>query len=69
MKSAEKSHRAGIELLQIAEQYKQYRTDLKDKEALKLAMLGNPDLAEDYLGYPVRHDAVNDVIKYLTSAR
>ena len=39
---------AGIELSGIAEVYKQFRSYLSDKEALELAMLGNPDLAEPY---------------------
>ena len=37
---------------------------LTDKKALKLAMLGNPDLAEPYLGCPVRWDAVDEVRKF-----
>src|SRR5215831_3582847 len=58
---------AGIELSRIAEVYKQFRSDLTDKEALKLAMLGNTDLAEPYLGCPVRWDAVDEVRKFLTN--
>jgi hypothetical protein len=61
----EQRHKAGIELCNIADQYKQFRSDLTDKEALKLAMLGNPDLAESYLGCPVRQDAVDEVRKFL----
>lgn len=58
---------AGIELFRIAEVYKQFRSDLSDKQALKLAMLGNPDLAEHYLGCAVRRDSVDDVKKFLTN--
>jgi len=57
---------AGIELSRIAEAYKQFRSDLSDKQALKLAMLGNPDLAESYLGCPVRQDAVDEVREFLS---
>ena len=56
---------AGIELWRIAGEYKQSRSDLSDKQALKLAMLTNPELAECYLGYPVRRDAVDEVRKFL----
>jgi hypothetical protein len=66
--SALQKREAGIELSRIAEVYKQFRSDLSDKEALKLAMLGNPDLAEPYLGCPVRWDAVDEVRKFLTNA-
>src|SRR5215475_3123556 len=66
--SALQRREAGIELSRIAEVYKQFRSDLTDKEALKLAMLGNPDLAEPYLGCPVRWDAVDEVRKFLTNA-
>ena len=48
--SALQKREAVIELWNIAEVYKQFRSDLTDKQALKLAMLGNPDLAESYLG-------------------
>jgi len=63
--TARQKHKAGIDLFRIAEEYKQFRSDLTDKEALKLAMLGNPDLAESYLGCPVRRDAVDEVRKFL----
>jgi hypothetical protein len=63
--TARQKHKAGIDLFRIAEEYKQFRSDLTDKEALKLAMLGNPDLAESYLGSPVRRDAVDEVRKFL----
>ena len=66
--SALQRREAGIELSRIAEIYKQFRSDLSDKEALKLAMLGNPNLAEPYLGCPVRWDAVDEVRKFLTNA-
>jgi hypothetical protein len=39
---------AGIELMEIAELYKQYRPEMTDKMGLKLAILGNPDLGELY---------------------
>lgn len=63
--TARQKHKAGIELWRVAEEYKQFRSDLDDNEALKLAMLGNPDLAESYLGCPVRRDAVDEVRKFL----
>jgi hypothetical protein len=63
--TARQKHKAGIELFMIAEEYKQFRSGLTDKQALKLAMLGNPDLAESYLGCPVRWDAVDEVRKFL----
>jgi len=56
---------AGIELMEIAEIYKQYRPELTDKVALKLAILGNPDLGELYTGCPVRRDALGQVKKFL----
>jgi hypothetical protein len=62
-----KKHDAGIELWRIAGEYKQYRSELNDKEALRLAMLGNPDLAECYLGCPVRWDAVDAVRQFLVN--
>ena len=49
----------------MAEQYKQFRSDLSDKDAFKLALLGNPDLAETYLGREVRRDAIDEVKRYL----
>jgi len=63
--NAEQRHKAGIELWNIAEQYKQFRPDLNDKTAFKLAMLGNPEVAESYLGCAVRRDAVDEVRKFL----
>ena len=63
--SAWQKREAGIDLFRIAEEYKQFRSGLTDKQALKLAMLGNPDLAESYLGCPVRQDAVDEVRKFL----
>ncbi len=56
---------AGAELWRIAGEYKQSRSDLDDKQALKLAMLSNPELAECYLGCPVRRDAVDEVRQFL----
>jgi hypothetical protein len=58
---------AGTELWKIASEYKQYRSDLNDKDAFKLAMLSNPDLAEAYLGCPVRRDAADDVRRFLVN--
>ena len=58
---------AGIELQRIADQYKEYRSDLTDMEALKLAMLSKPALAERYLGRPIRRDGFDDVKKFLTN--
>jgi hypothetical protein len=63
--TAVQRQKAGIEPFRIAEEYKQFRSDLTDREALKLAMLGNPDLAESYLGCPVRQDAVDEVRQFL----
>jgi hypothetical protein len=51
----------------IAGEYKLSRSDLNDKDALKLAMLSNPELAECYLGCPVRRDAVYEVRKFLAN--
>jgi len=56
---------AGIELMEIAEIYKQYRPELTDKVALKLAILGNPDLGELYTGCYVRRDGLADVKRFL----
>jgi hypothetical protein len=61
------NHEAGAELWRIAGEYKQSRSDLSDKQALKLAMLSNPELAECYLGYPIRRDAVYEVRKFLAN--
>ena len=44
--SLKKRQDAGIPLLAIAEIYKQHRPELIEKLALKLAILGNPDLGE-----------------------
>jgi hypothetical protein len=59
------SHEAGIELLRIAEVYKEFRPELDDKTALKLAILGNPDLGERYIGLPIRRDGVGEVKNFL----
>ena len=59
------SHEAGIELLRIAEVYKEFRPELDDKTALKLAILGNPDLGERYTGLPIRRDGVGEVKNFL----
>ena len=56
---------AGIELAKKAEQFKQRRPELSDQAAFKLAILQNPILAEQYGGFPVRRDAVDDVDRYL----
>ena len=65
MRTEERSHKAGIQLWEIAGEYKQYRAELTDKTAFRLALLANPDLAESYLNRPVRRDRVNEVIKFL----
>ena len=56
---------AGAVLWRIAGEYKQSRSDLTDRLALKLAILSNPELAECYLGCPVRRDAADEVRKFL----
>jgi hypothetical protein len=61
------THEAGAELWRIAGEYKQSRSDLSDRLALKLALLSNPELAECYLGCPVRRDAVYEVRKFLAN--
>ena len=60
-----KRHDAGIELWKVAQLYKQYRSDVTDQMALRLAILANPDLGEIYLGSPVRRDGVGEVKKFL----
>jgi hypothetical protein len=60
-----KRHDAGIELWKLAQIFKQYRSDVTDQMALRLAILANPDLGEIYLGSPVRRDAVGEVKKFL----
>jgi hypothetical protein len=60
--------KAGARLWAIAEEYKEYRADLTDKMAFKMALLSNPDLAESYLGHPVRRDGHAQVIRILYSA-
>ena len=58
-------HDAGAELWNIAQLYKrEYRSDLSDQDALKLAMLANPELGELYIGQPVR-DGLAEVKKFL----
>jgi hypothetical protein len=64
---AVKKHEAGIQLWQEAEQFKQYRDDLPDDMALKLAILNNPILGELYLGRPVRRDGKADIQRILYS--
>ena len=63
-----KTQDAGIQLLEFAEVYKQYRPELTDKLALRLAILSNPDLGERYTGQPIRRDAVGAVKKFLVNA-
>ena len=63
--TSEQRHRAGIELYEKAQEFKQRRPDLSDQAAFKLAILQNPILAEQYGGFPVRRDAVDDVDRYL----
>ena len=58
-------NRAGIELSEKAQEFKQRRPDLSDQAAFKLAILQNPISAEQYGGFPVRRDAVDDVDRYL----
>jgi hypothetical protein len=58
-------HYAGVELLEIAKQYQQTRPDLSDKEAFNLALLSNPILGEEYMGCPIRKDAVEEVAKFM----
>jgi len=56
---------AGITLLEIAKLYKEYRPELSDKDALKLAILGNPKLGELYIGRPSRRDGWPEIKKFL----
>jgi hypothetical protein len=67
MRPEERSQKAGLQLWQVAEEYKGYRADLTDKMAFKLALLSNPDLAESYLGHPVRRDGHAEVVRILYS--
>ena len=60
---------AGVELVEIAQEFKKLKPELDDKYALKLAMLSNPVLAETYLGCGVRRDAVDDVKKFMGIAQ
>lgn len=64
--SAWQKREAGIELWDIAGVYKQFRSDLSDKQAFKLRDVGQPYLAERYLGCPVRRDAVGEVREFLS---
>lgn len=64
---AQKSHEAGIQLWEVAEEFKQYRADLTDRMAFKLALLSNPNLAESYLGQPVRRDGRAQITRILYS--
>src|SRR5688500_1568403 len=41
-------HYAGVELLEIAQEYQKARPDLSDKEAFNLALVSKPLLAEQY---------------------
>ena len=63
--NARQSHDAGIELLKIVELYKQFRPELDDKTALKLAILGHPDLGERYTGLPIRRGGGREVKNFL----
>ena len=65
----EQKHNAGVKLWSIAEQYKEIRPDLSDKVVLNLAMMSYPDLAEHYLGCPVRRDGVDEARKFLMNIR
>jgi hypothetical protein len=61
------SHEAGMHLTRYAAEFKRRKPLLSDKEAFRLAMLAQPDLAEEYTGYPVRRDGANEIIKYMES--
>jgi hypothetical protein len=63
--NARRSHDAGIELLKIVELYKQFRPELDDKTALKLAILAHPDLGERYTGLPIRRGGGREVKNFL----
>jgi hypothetical protein len=65
--AAERRHEAGVQLWQEAEQFKQYREDLTNEMAFKLAILNNPILGEMYLGQPVRRDGKADIQRVLYS--
>ncbi len=56
---------AGIKLWTIAKEYQGRPKELSDKEAFKLAMLSNPQIAEAYIGCPVRRDAVDEVKNFM----
>jgi hypothetical protein len=58
--TAEQQHNAGIKLQEIADQCREINPALDQKLALNVAMMMNPNLAEKYLGYSVRHDAIDD---------
>jgi hypothetical protein len=67
MRADSTSQDVGIRLLELARLYQQYRSELTDKAAFKLAMLGNPDLGERYTGQPVRRNAVGAVKEFLVN--
>ena len=58
--TAEQQQKAGIKLWSIADDYRDINPALDTKLALKLAMMIYPNLAEKYLGCPVRHDAQDE---------
>jgi hypothetical protein len=59
---------AGMKLWSIAKEYQERRKTLSDKDALRLAMLSNPDVAEIYIGCAVRRDGVDDVKRFVMKA-
>ena len=63
--NSEATARCRNRIVGIAQLYKQqYRSDLSDNEAFKLAILANPELGELYIGHPVR-DGLAEVKKFL----
>jgi hypothetical protein len=46
--------RAGIRLWEKAVEYKQREPELSDRQALRLVLMENPILAEQYTGFPTR---------------
>ena len=67
--TAEQQHNAGAKLQSIADDFREMNPYLDKRLALKLAMMANPNLAEKYLGYAVRHDARNEVLRILIHYR
>ena len=67
--TAEQQHNAGIKLQAIADEYREINPDLDNKLALKIAIMTNPNLAERYLGYAVRHDGRDEGLRFLMNYR